>query len=315
MKILSVDDSAIVRDMFSSLCLNLGYADLHQASSGEEALDILRRDDIHFDCLCLDISMTGISGIELCAALRTIPRYAFTPVIMVTSMREREFIDGAFKAGATDYITKPFVASDLAECLGNAQAQIDERKRQLSLTGDADTNSLTQEIHLPGFRDVVRYNALGKYLHRMSSVGLSCSQIISIRIDRFDALCAKASLDELQYLLCEVADAICEALKTQVSVLSYKGEGIFVAIMGMGHVTEAVELEGAVQDLLDSKNSSLDDGTELDLEISIGDPIQPLLQSDDAAGIIFSRAIARSNARYVQKSSTPSQISIRGLVP
>ncbi len=303
MKILAVDDSSIVRDMLASLCSNIGYGDIQTASSGEEALDILRSEEVTYDCLFLDISMCGISGIELCAAVRTMPRYVSTPIIMLTSMRKREYVDGAFKAGATDYVTKPFVVSDLKECLNNAGALIDARRLQHSMSGHLGQINSSQEIHLPGFKDVVRYNALGKYLKSMSTVGLSCSQIISIKIDQFDDICARASLDELQYALCEVADAICDALKTQGNILSYKGEGIFVVIMGMGYISEAIDLEGQVQEILDQKNSAFDDGSGIDIEVSVGAPIQPFLQSDDEAGIIFARSIARARERNRQKQS------------
>jgi phosphoserine phosphatase RsbU/P len=55
----------------------------------------------------LDIMMPEIDGIETCARIRNDPRYADTPIIMVTSLDDMDSLANAFVAGANDYINKP----------------------------------------------------------------------------------------------------------------------------------------------------------------------------------------------------------------
>ncbi|MEM1434591.1 MAG: EAL domain-containing protein [Pseudomonadota bacterium] len=57
----------------------------------------------------LDVEMPGASGFEVCAALRRDPANALLPIVIVTGLDDTESIDQAFKAGATDFISKPVV--------------------------------------------------------------------------------------------------------------------------------------------------------------------------------------------------------------
>ena len=314
MKILAVDDDAIVRDMMTAMCTSLGYRDIVTAWSGEEALDILSDESITFDCLLLDISMVGMDGIELCKHVRAMPRYGFCPIIMLTSMRTREYVERAFEAGATDYTTKPFKVSDLGARLCTAAEQIAARKLQLELsswaietgpqTPETKARGLAQEISLPGFPDIIRYHSLGNYLMQMSAVGLSCSEVFVVKVDDIETIYAQATTDEFQYALSEVADAIRSALTTQGHMMAYKGNGHFVIVMGKGHISLASELEDEIHAFLDMKQSEYDNGTPMRLEVSIGNPIQPHLTGGETAWLTFERAISRAMARCDIKTQT-----------
>jgi CheY-like chemotaxis protein len=316
MKILAVDDDAIVRDMMSAICTNLGYKDIVTAWSGETALDMLNDDTVTFDCLLFDISMVGMDGIELCQRVREMPRYVSCPIIMLTSMRTRDYVDRAFEAGATDYTTKPFKVSDLGARLATAAEQIAARKVEEELsnwhrdagTVDATARDISQEISLPGFPDIIRYNALGNYLMQMSSVGLSCSQVFVVKVDDIDTIHAQATEAEFQYALCEVADAIRSALRTQGHMMAYRGHGQFVIVMGKGYISLASELEDEIHEFLDMKESEYDNGNPMRLEVSIGNPIQPHLTGGETAWLTFDRAISRALARFDLKrqARTPS---------
>jgi len=108
MKILAVDDDTIALDMLVLALAQAGHKDVTTCTAPIEALRTLERGDIRFDCLLLDIQMPNVDGIELCAKIRGLPDYQDTPVIMLTAMLDKSYIERAFYAGATDYITKPF---------------------------------------------------------------------------------------------------------------------------------------------------------------------------------------------------------------
>ena len=80
--------------------------------------------------MLLDIVMPDIDGIEACARIRSDPRYADVPIIMVTSLGDMDSLANAFVAGATDYITKPVNRVELLARVRSAlklKAELDRR--------------------------------------------------------------------------------------------------------------------------------------------------------------------------------------------
>jgi CheY-like chemotaxis protein len=117
MKILAADDEPIILDSLSPFLEAVGPHDLTAVASGQDAINLLARPDApHFDCFLLDIQMPGIDGMALARHIRQQPLYATAPIVMLTAMSEKRYIDRAFCAGATDYVTKPF---DLTELRGH----------------------------------------------------------------------------------------------------------------------------------------------------------------------------------------------------
>ncbi len=103
LKILLVDDHAIVRQGVKQLLLDLGVADtVSEAESGADALSQADRAD--WDVVLLDISLPDMNGIEVLKRLRRkAPRL---PVLMFSMYREDQFAVRALKAGAAGYLSK-----------------------------------------------------------------------------------------------------------------------------------------------------------------------------------------------------------------
>ncbi|MFH1147048.1 MAG: response regulator [Pseudomonadota bacterium] len=120
-KILSVDDSSVIRRIIAGTVEVLGY-DTIEASNGEEALGILKEKHEEIVLVLLDWNMPGMNGLELLQQMKANTRYAQIPVMMVTTESERENIIRALQAGAKHYLTKPFtqqvLAARIMECLG-----------------------------------------------------------------------------------------------------------------------------------------------------------------------------------------------------
>ncbi len=311
MKILAVDDNQLTLDLLSKLTGQLGFGDITTASSGEDALQLLGRDDPPFDCLLFDIQMTGMDGIELCSLVRALPAYQHTPIIMLTSMTDRDYVDRAFKAGATDYANKPFHISELGARLHIAQQIIAARSVITSDNpgADAAAHPVTDSVQITGFPDLISYDALGNYLLQLSKAGLAGSQVLAVKIHRIDAIHVKASPQEFAYALGEVADAISGALTTRNVMMAYVGNGAFLLVLGRTGSMLSEELELEIQNLLDDKGTEYDDGDPLDLDISIGNPIIPRLNTTHPARDIFERAIARAERRMMHKISQPAEVT------
>lgn len=101
--IMVVDDAMFIRMRCSKLLTEAGH-DIIEASNGAEALDKYKK--ARPDGVLLDITMPKMDGI---VTLREIKRFdPDAQVAMVTAMGQRNMVINALKAGARDYIVKPF---------------------------------------------------------------------------------------------------------------------------------------------------------------------------------------------------------------
>ena len=104
-KILAVDDSASMRQMVSFTLKKSGY-DVTEAKDGQEALDIAKTSN--FDVVITDVNMPVMDGLTLVKNLRTLPKFKFTPILMLTTESGIDKKTEGKAAGATGWIVKPF---------------------------------------------------------------------------------------------------------------------------------------------------------------------------------------------------------------
>jgi FixJ family two-component response regulator len=110
-----VDDDAIVRDATLNLVRSLGFTGATFASA-EEFLESDRVNNTA--CLIADVQLPGLSGIELQTRLRT--QGNPTPVIFITGFPEARIRAQALDAGAIGFLSKPYDAETLIDCLDKA---------------------------------------------------------------------------------------------------------------------------------------------------------------------------------------------------
>lgn len=109
-RILTVDDSASVRQMVSFTLSKAGHA-VDEAADGREGLERAKQEK--FDLIVTDLNMPNVDGIAMISAVRRLPGYSFTPILMLTTESQAEKKDAGRKAGATGWIVKPFQADQL----------------------------------------------------------------------------------------------------------------------------------------------------------------------------------------------------------
>ncbi len=104
-KVLVVDDAADNTHLLTRILRREGY-EVQVARSGREALGCL----LSFtpDLIFLDVVMPGMSGFDVCQELKKSHRHGNIPVVFVSAVTDVDQKVQAFKAGAADYITKPF---------------------------------------------------------------------------------------------------------------------------------------------------------------------------------------------------------------
>jgi len=120
-KILSIDDSMIIRKIIRSLVDTIGLEFL-EAPNGQEALNLLESTYQEVGLIILDWNMPVMDGYTTLQELKSDSRFVDIPVIMVTTENEKMNIIKAVQAGAKQYLSKPFNQEDLLvkmmQCIG-----------------------------------------------------------------------------------------------------------------------------------------------------------------------------------------------------
>jgi CheY-like chemotaxis protein len=107
-RILVVDDSETTRKLVETVLIKYGYQ-CELANSGAEALQRVRQSG--FDAVVTDIEMPEMDGITLTRELGQY--FSDLPVLVMTSHSEDRYKEAALRAGAREFLTKPFHVSDL----------------------------------------------------------------------------------------------------------------------------------------------------------------------------------------------------------
>lgn len=118
-KLLIADDHAIVREGLMQLfALFDDITVAAEASNGKQVLDALR--DSEFDLVLLDMSMSGISGVDLIARIRA--HHPLQPILILSMHSEPGVAARALKAGASGYLSKDSDSSTLIAAIRKVAA-------------------------------------------------------------------------------------------------------------------------------------------------------------------------------------------------
>ena len=109
-KILVVDDVALNVKLLADLLAAKGYRTC-TAASGPEALAALEAE--RPDLVLLDVMMPGMSGYEVCQAIRANPAHSMLPVVLVTALDPAQERAKGLDAGADDFLNKPVSQAEL----------------------------------------------------------------------------------------------------------------------------------------------------------------------------------------------------------
>jgi phosphoserine phosphatase RsbU/P len=150
MKVLIAEDDSVTRKMVESILFNWGY-DVVLACDGDEAWQALQHENAP-NLAILDWIMPGMDGIELCRKIRETKSFHSLYIILLTVKGQKKDIVEGLRAGADDYITKPF---DRDELRARVQAGIRILELQASLTSrvieleNANANIKQLQVLLP----------------------------------------------------------------------------------------------------------------------------------------------------------------------
>lgn len=203
MHILLVDDDPTFRSILHDLLVEVGETDISEASSGRIALERAKRPERAPDCIFLDMRMPGMDGLAVCARLRRMAHLAHAPIVMTTSAQDKDDINAAFAAGATDYLFKPVDRGELLDRLRCA-------RRELGLGGEAQSGDSTEP---PAS---LTLDALGNYFRALSQRRLLTTPVFACR----------AAAPET-----DLARAAARALVVHYPLVATAGDGIILCAL------------------------------------------------------------------------------------
>lgn len=298
MKILAVDDDELVIRLLDGKLKNLGYSDVEFAKSGAEALDMIERSPVPYQCFLLDIRMPGMDGVELCRRVRAMPAYRQTPIIMLTALVEKQFVDQSFVAGATDYLTKPFenlelgarlrVASMLQKGVSDKSAQTGG---QAHVPADvSDDFTLSDAVTIHDVPRVISALALENYLLQLSRIDAFRHAAIGFQIENVAGHFHNNTREDFYDMIVDVADVIFEVTRSVNPLIAYLGTGSFVAIVPRINSFDHEEMTYQINTELDQSNFLNSLGQAADFAVSVGPQINSKMFGRNANDLIL-RAI------------------------
>jgi len=126
MRVLVIDDEP---DVLLLCRVNLQYAghEVLEAANGERGLELATTEDP--DLILLDVMLPERDGISVLRDLTDHPSTAATPVVLLTAKAQIEDQLRGWRAGCSEYVTKPFSPGDLSELIVAIHAMSDEQRR------------------------------------------------------------------------------------------------------------------------------------------------------------------------------------------
>ncbi len=173
--ILVVDDEPINLHVLENQLTLVGYS-IVKAPDGIEALSILKNTNYKFDLILLDVMMPRMSGFEVCKEIRKTHSQTDLPIIFLSAKNMEKDLVAGIKAGANDYISKPFSKNELLARVNTQLERALEKKEsdeQLHVLNDAYKRFVPDEFLSFLNKDSVTEIGLGNQVEKEMTVMFS----------------------------------------------------------------------------------------------------------------------------------------------
>lgn len=235
MNILAVDDDIDFLHLLAAHFEAINLSSYTLVTSADEAIRTIHASHAEFECFVLDISMPEKDGITLCREIRSLPQHASTPILMLTALSDKRYIDAAFQAGANDYLAKPIEAQELHGRLNMVGEVVSARHSSKELIQKFDERRSKKYGHLK-YSDkmallevdgVTTMQSLENYLFRLGRFRSSFCSAIPITVANSHLIFVQTDPDEYVDILAETATAIIESFPSGTGLLAFCGYGNF----------------------------------------------------------------------------------------
>lgn len=299
MRILAVDDEPVFLDLLEGALQEIGGHQVKFAQSGSDALRIIRETIKPFDCFLLDIEMPGMDGIELCRRIRQLSPTRRTPILMLTAMTGKEFVDQAFTAGAIDYINKPLDTLEVKARLGVIQRLVDETHNRRFLEQSARKSGAVRvsqvafddPVFLEEVAGMIEFLAMENYVLKLGKMRLFNHIAVGFHVRNAQEIYARSPSQEFVEVITDVAEIIYESLKERTVLFSYVGRGDFVCLLPRYPGIARTELELELRMSFEALEPAYLDIGQILPSIQVGKPVSVSLVQFDPPNQLLTRAI------------------------
>ena len=237
--ILIVDDEQANLKLLSALVSCYGYH-FETAGNGLEAMEKIKK--IRPDLILLDVLMPVMNGVETCKRLKEYPDSRHIPVIVLTSLADKETRLKCLEAGANDFLAKPVDNAELIVRVRNLLQLKEFEDRNKILTEKIQAIEAVQKIEeelKASQKELLEKNNELKQL--TESLEITNAAIDKERMD------LQFTIDDISYILKQVAD------NKDFGVRFNKPDTVI-----SGHVLKAAELFNNMMDILESQHKELE---------------------------------------------------------
>lgn len=311
LRILAVDDDPFILELIAVIAGHAGLTNVVSVGSSEHALRVLANPGLTFDYFLFDIRMPGLDGIELCRRVRQMPRYRDTLVTMLTGMRDVAYMNEAFRAGASDYVMKPFEVADLELRLRLAQdAYMSGYDAQAAPSRRSEGTSL--QLITDGFErlgglwhnrrhHLVDRVALSNYLTQVPQKELGNVSVFAVIIGGSEASHMAVSEEARTVLHNDIAAAAAESLGPDLAIMAYTRDADLLIVTHCTHRLHAISLELDITRRLSNRAGTKGATNYENLVISVGVAVRLQGAKEGRATFATDRALMLAEDRIADK--------------
>jgi diguanylate cyclase (GGDEF)-like protein len=293
--VLIVDDDPISRFTVKALLEQEKIYNLEFAENGEQGLT--KALDIVPDVMLLDVMMPGIDGFEVCRRLRTHHRLAELPIVMVTTLDDRQSRLRGIEAGADDFMSKPFDQEELCARIRtitrlNRYRRLVETKEQLFNLANYDnlTKLPNRNLLMERLRQSIEH---ADRSHQNVAV-------LALDLDGFKTLNDSLGHEVGDKILCEVTERLKKTVSAGSTVSRFSADE-FVIIFDTNNPVQ--DVNHMAQALLASiKEQLIIDDYEMVVTACIGISVFPD-DAEDTGSLLKHAELALSRAKSAEKNS------------
>lgn len=180
-KILIVDDEPGNIHVLKRMLKSAGYHNITSTTDGRTTPDIYQT--IHPDLILLDIRMPGFSGFDVMNALKTLETESYLPILVLTAQLDTETRLKAIKAGAKDFVNKPFIMEEMLARINNLL-----EVRMLHNSLHSDKKSLETKV-VESSEELRQYQV--EIIHRLARAAEYRDNETGMHVIRISKLCER----------------------------------------------------------------------------------------------------------------------------
>jgi CheY-like chemotaxis protein len=238
--------------------------------------------------------MPQMDGVELTRRVRTMDGHRRTPIIMITAMSDKSYIDNAFQAGANDYVTKPFDVVDLHSRLKLAERRIEKAKSGASkifvssrsaheLEANRDQINLLSPISIFDVDGLIDLDSMENYVAQLTRSAQYGSGVFALNIRRIADLHAKCTKLDFEGLIADTAEAISDCMAGTQFLLSYAGNGTYICVVEGGFRPDMSYLVDQINLHIHHMGLAFSSGEEMRVRLAAGDFIRLIWRDSKGA--------------------------------